>query len=637
MQRLLRLFWSLLMLGVCYEGCRLFFLMLHRNLFTHNLVSQVAATFWYGLRFDAAAILFINGLYLLALILPPRLTRQYLQGWNLWFAISNGFFMLVNLGDTEYFQFTGKRLTWGSLAIIKDIREQAFQISAYYWYYPIIALGLIVLFYQAQLKLTLPLLESSQPMSRQKARWLKLGEVIATLLVIGMGTRGGMQTKPLHIAHAMEFAGDPNLAQLTLNSSFTLLRSGKQKHLQPVHYLPNWDAVVTAINEDQVFAPIHPLAGHKTNVVIVILESFNLEYMGLDGSNPSYTPFLNELSQKGTFFVNHFANGRRSIDALPSILAGLPNLMEDPFITSPYQSNQVIGLPSLLKKQGYDTYFFHGGHNGTMFFDAMAKMFGVEHYVGENEYPYSGHFDGQWGIFDEPFLQYVVERLDRAPAPFMASVFTLSSHHPYTIPSEYKGRFPKGSLEIHESIGYTDYALRRFFETAAKKPWFSNTLFILTADHTSKSSDQRYDTPIGRFRVPLIFYHPGQPRLPLFHPESLVEQADIMPTVLNLLGVPVDEPMARFGHSLVSDTPKKLTVPIVFHGSGNYWMVADDFAMHYGDSGELVFFNWHLGADDHHVTIPPQEELHYKNFLESRIQYFVEGMLENRINISLKK
>lgn len=312
-------------------------------------------------------------------------------------------------------------------------------------------------------------------------------------------------------------------------------------------------------------------------------------------------------------------------------------LITDPFITSPYQSNQVIGLPSLLKKQGYDTYFFHGGHNGTMFFDAMAKMFGVEHYVGENEYPYSGHFDGQWGIFDEPFLQYVVERLDRAPAPFMASVFTLSSHHPYTIPSEYKGRFPKGSLEIHESIGYTDYALRRFFETAAKKPWFSNTLFILTADHTSKSSDQRYDTPIGRFRVPLIFYHPGQPRLPLFHPESLVEQADIMPTVLNLLGVPVDEPMARFGHSLVSDTPKKLTVPIVFHGSGNYWMVADDFAMHYGDSGELVFFNWHLGADDHHVTIPPQEELHYKNFLESRIQYFVEGMLENRINISLKK
>ena len=88
--------------------------------------------------------------------------------------------------------------------------------------------------------------------------------------------------------------------------------------------------------------------------------------------------------------------------------------------------------------------------------------------------------------------------------PFMTSVFTASSHHPYNVPAEYQGRFPEGKLPMHKCIGYTDYALRRFFESASKQPWFANTLFVLTADHTNQSCRNVYETDLGVFSVPIV-------------------------------------------------------------------------------------------------------------------------------------
>lgn len=618
---------------IIYEGCRLFFFLSHRNLFSASPSPDIIIAFWHGLRFDLATLLYINTPYLLLRLIPltrrPGLPHRLL---NLWFAVSNAFFIFVCMGDTEYFHFTGKRLTMGSLGIIRDMREQAGQITLYYWYYPVLALFIFAALWRWQIHLTRPV----KPWRQRRPRIVSVLKVTLFVALWGLGARGGLQTKPLHIAHAMEYATDPNLAQLTLNSAFTLLRSGKQNHLRSVSFFPRWDDMVERVLREQKFSDHAPLAGQKPNIVLIIMESFNFEYMGHHDGTTNYTPFLNELAAKSVFYPLHFANGRRSIDALPSILAGLPNLMEDPLITSPYQSNQVVGLPSILAQNGYDTWFFHGGQNGTMFFDVMAKMLGVQHYVGLNEYPHSGHFDGKWGIFDEPFFQHVANKLDEIPGPFMASVFSLSSHHPYAIPPELKGRFPKGKLEIHESIGYADYALRRFFDTAATKPWFNNTLFIITADHTSKSETPLFESNIGRYRVPLLFYHPSQTDLGLAPPTSLVEQADIMPTVLNLLGLKTTDPMARFGHSLVTKETTPLKVPIVFHEGGQYWLVADDTAMRYTDADHQVFFDWRTGGVEQPTSVGAGRQKELREFLESRVQYFNTGMLENRINLPLK-
>lgn len=143
-----------------------------------------------------------------------------------------------------------------------------------------------------------------------------------------------------------------------------------------------------------------------------------------------------------------------------------------------------------------------------MNFDGFTNHVGFEKYYGKNEYNNNKDYDGNWGIFDEPFLQYLGKQLTKTQQPFLASVFTLSSHHPYTIPAQHMNRFPKGTMIVHETVGYTDYAVRRFFEYAKQQPWFENTLFVITADHSALTETKEFKTALGLYRIPVIFYSP---------------------------------------------------------------------------------------------------------------------------------
>jgi uncharacterized sulfatase len=244
------------------------------------------------------------------------------------------------------------------------------------------------------------------------------------------------------------------------------------------------------------------------NIMIIIVESLSAEYMGIYNQYTGYTPFLDSLSKAGVCMRNHFANGRESIDAVPAVVASMPKLMDEPYITSKYQANNIAGLASILKflatllPFSWCKKWFDG-------FRRFSQIAGFQNYYGLNEYPNKKDFDGNWGIFDEPFLQFCAKNTEQQQ-PFVNTIFTLSSHSPYTIPAKYLGRFRKGPLEIHESIGYADYALRQFFENSKHTPWFKNTLFIITGDHTQQNSEPKYNNEMGAYRVPLILFHGSQ-------------------------------------------------------------------------------------------------------------------------------
>ncbi|MFM1875146.1 MAG: hypothetical protein RL266_883, partial [Bacteroidota bacterium] len=288
------------------------------------------------------------------------------------------------------------------------------------------------------------------------------------------------------------------------------------------------------------------LSEDSTNVVIIIIESLATEYVGaLNGLEHGYTPFLDSLCGVSLVFRNGFANGHRSIEGIPAVVASIPTLMYEAFITSEFAKNRISSLASLLKRTGYHTSFIHGGNENSMNFESFADIadYDIIHNRWDHPFP-TEHYDGYWGISDHYLLQNCVERFDGFPEPFFSSVFTLSSHHPYTLPEEYKDRFPKGTLPIHESIGYADESLKLFFSKAATSKWFANTLFIITADHTSLSDHAQYQSKLGSLRIPIIFYHPTDT---FFSGTSTVvmQQTDIMPTLLALLNY--DEPFFCFG------------------------------------------------------------------------------------------
>jgi phosphoglycerol transferase MdoB-like AlkP superfamily enzyme len=365
--------------------------------------------------------------------------------------------------------------------------------------------------------------------------------------LIVLGARGGTQLRPITINTAALYTSAQNIP-LVLNTPFSILTTIQAPKSSAHIYFND-------VKVKEIYNPIQTINGkgkyEGRNIILIILESFSYEYIGGLNNTKGYTPFLDSLMKNSYVFTNGYSNGLVSIDALPSLFAGIPSLMNTPYILSQQSLNQLSTLPSELVKQGYQTSFYHGGTNGTMGFNAFCSIAGIQSYKGLKEYPFPDRdYDGSWGVYDLPYLQYYVDEINSMKKPFFSSVFTLSSHHPYTIPVKFKGVFPKGNLKVHETIGYTDYALNMFFKKAQKEDWYKNTLFVITADHPSKSKGKYFNNFSGKFHVPIIFYDPNKNLIG--KSEKPAKQADIFATLLNMVSNDKKQ-IFSFGQDLFGD------------------------------------------------------------------------------------
>ncbi|WP_439882283.1 LTA synthase family protein [Pontibacter sp. MBLB2868] len=600
-----------------YMLLRFIFYVFNYSSFADASSAQTLLAFIYGLRFDLAAITAVNAPFILLSLFPwgNVLHPIYQRSLKVWFLLSNAPFIALALVDIEFFKFIGKRSSNELATITGDIADQLGQLVQYYWYLVVAFVLLVYLLNKVYPALRKPY-RLQQSILLRSIRLL----VVAALAVVAI--RGGMQLKPLRVSHA--FVLEPaSLGHLSLNSPFTFIKGIGQPQLEQKHYFPDQESMLRAMSYNPAQYRHQTGAQQRENVVIIILESFAAEYVGALNEGRGYTPFLDSLATKGILFSNAFANGRKSIEALPSILAGVPSLMQEPYITSAYQANKLEGLGTVLQHAGYRTAFFHGAANGTMGFNNFSKIAGVQEYYGLDEYPESlkdKDFDGQWGIFDEPYLQYVATKLTEFDKPFLATLFTLSSHHPYTVPQKYKGRFPKGDLEIHESIGYADHALQEFFKTASKQPWYQNTLFILTADHTQKSIAPAYQNELGHFRVPLILFHPDK-TFQAVRPDQVVQHADIMPSVVDYLNLRADH-MLPFGKSMFSAKDKG---EAILFNDNSYYLVQQDQVTELTADDQVKFYTFPAFS-------PVQTaDASSAGKLKAYVQYFRSAMVNNKL------
>lgn len=384
-------------------------------------------------------------------------------------------------------------------------------------------------------------------------RWV--GWIVSIGLLL-LGLRGGVRLKPLSIVDAAH-PDCPACTPFVLNTTFCMLRALEQPPLPP------WpEAPPSAEPYPRPFRPSpHFGFAQRYNVVLFILESFSAEYV-----KQGYAPFLASLLAKGASVRWGFATNSRSAEGVPALLSGLPSWGEEPLIFTPYATQIRGSLPELLQRWGYVTVFFHGGNNGTMLLDSYARQAGFSEYVGRKEYPQPDRdYDGTWGIWDGPFFAYAAQRLRQLPEPFFATIFSLSSHHPYAVPPELKDSFPGGSLPVHRSVQYADWALRQFFAAVDTMAWAQRTLFVFTADHTGPSESEY--APARAFWVPIGFYLPGR-AVPAC--DSLGSHLDILPSVLDAIGYPYEAQV--WGHSVWDTLEARWAaykpLPLLFHAVG---------------------------------------------------------------------
>ena len=221
-----------------------------------------------------------------------------------------------------------------------------------------------------------------------------------------------------------------------------------------------------------------------------------------------------------------------------------------------------------------------------MGFDSFARMSGFDDYIGYEHYPRTKEdVDGMWGIWDEPFFKYFGNYLDTVPQPFLAAIFSLSSHHPFIVPDKYKDTFKKGPVPIVEVVGYSDHALRNFFNDISETPWFDNTLFVITADHTNESFHEEFQNNFGSFCIPVIFYKPGSDLKGVKN--RIAQQIDIMPTVLNYLNY--DEEYIAFGNDLLNDSEESFA----FNTNGStYHIYMKDHILEMVDNEVIGLYNY---------------------------------------------
>ncbi len=583
-----------------------------------------------GLRFDFFAVSVMALIPFVVLFVFWRLQKEL---WFRWLFVALFFLphlpgFIINLGDIEFVNFTGRRLTWDSLMVFREAPGKLGQMVATYW--QLFLWSNLVLLLTGLLAYLCVVRREPEPFG-DPLRWnlkKRAGFGLLIVLVLFLGARGGLQKKPLGFAHAQVFSL-PMMNNLVMNSAFTILQTTQRKSLERAEFFDSQEQMLALMNGSlpgpSLIEGLRPKA--KQNIVLIILESFALEYMG---PGAGYTPFLNSLAAKGLFFQNHFANGRRSIEGIGAILGGIPALMEEPFLSSQYMSNYFVGLGSKLKELGYHTSFFHGGENGTFYFDSFTRSLGIDHYFGSKEYPNKGDFDGTWGIFDEPFLHFMAEKLQQFPQPFFSTVFTLSSHNPFPIPEKYRGRFPKGVGDIHESIGYADFALEQFFKEAAQQPWYDHTLFIITADHTYKSWRPGWNNEVSNYRVPLILFHPKW-KAPALDTNQVTQQIDILPTILDFVGLPERERNYLARSVFV---PGERTA-LVF-GDHKYHLIGKDHFLTYQRRGQVEaadfkFFSRQDLSETQPLSEPAGQREKYVQTLKANIQYFSQGLWDNKI------
>ena len=589
------LVWRIVLLYAVLMLCRTAFYLYNAAVLGPLTWAEVWPLLAGALKFDTASVVYADGVFILLSLLPlPLRERRWYRAVLFWYYVAVNAVLVVatNLADTVYFRYTQKRFTADEIFFADN--DNSLQLVGKFmaenWYLVLLWIALTALLawgYRRRVR-------EESIFSRGWAYYIGNTVIFAAAAGLSVaGIRGGMtrMTRPITLSNATLYTADSGKANLILSNPFCILRTigsaGSVKYKK--HFAPEELA--------RRFTPVHQpadsaavnLAGR--NVVVFIMESMSAEHSAYlcpevyaDREVKGFTPFLDSLMQNGLVFKRMYANGTRSIQAMPSVLGSIPSF-RTPFVLMPQSLGESRQLPAMLADKGYATLFFCGSEHGSMGFGAYARSAGVERLVSRENYEVrhgTGDFDGYWGIWDEPFLQFMGEELAATPEPFFATLFTLSSHHPFVVPEQYAATLPDGYTRIHKGVAYDDQAFRRFFHRFGGEEWFRRTIFVFVADHVSseKFAEKTRSYP-GNMHIVGFIHTPdgalqGEVR-------EVTQQLDIMPTVLGLTGN--TEPYFAFGRDVLNE-PQRPRWSVSY--DGKFRALTDDGAVVLDDSGTEV-------------------------------------------------
>jgi len=537
-------------------------------------------SFIVGMRFDAATISMIYLVFFLLLLIPVKRNLyykiiQYLMFW------AGAFLYGFIFGDMIYYPHAGRHTSAEIFIVIREWKDIIRMGVKDYLLVLFLGAGFII----AILLVIRKIIIKNFQFERKTLNWKEIFQYsVSIVLVFLLGIiaiRGGLQRKPLMPAMAFH-SENLFLGNLSLNGGYTILKALYQKDrlkMPPGDPQKSFIAITEIYRQKGVERtnPEYPFYVHRSstgnpkkyNIVLFILESFSAKDLSLYGHPADATPFLHSISKKGFLFRNGFATGQRSMAALPSVVSSMPTLYGKLYINSSYQANRQTGLGTLLSQMGYKTFFTYAAFSGSMGFSSYAKIAGFEEIITKESLNAGKEMDdGTWGTFDHYTFSAMNQKYCESEKPFLSVIFSLNPHSPYSLPADYKKKYPPShpNSDFFNAMRYVDDSLRDFFQLAEKEKYFKNTIFIFTSDHTFGEKNG-----MDRFRIPILFYAPGI--IPPGESSRIASQTDILPTILEILDADVS--YSGVGTSLFSPASGR---GILDMGDLMGW-VADDYLL----------------------------------------------------------
>lgn len=624
--------YRLILAYLFYFIARVLFLLYNLSLLKVSSIGQFFELAYHGLAFDTTAILYANGLFILLSILPfwYNTEKKYQKLLMYVYFIFNLIAYSTNFIDFIYYKYIFSRTSIAVLGVLEHEENKASMFTRFmftYWHvyllFFLMALLWIYLYRKVKISVTNPKNKLNYFLSSI------IGLLVIATLAIG-GIRGDFKksTRPINLVDANRHVKQPQHADVVLNTPFSIIRTINQTSFKKVDLVDS-----NLVNE--YFKPTKQYSNYpesKPNIVIFITESYGREYLGSFNKEMNipnyrgYTPFIDSLAQHSLIYTNAFANGRKSIHGMSSVLSGIPSF-EDAFTSSPYPKQKIQSIVSILNELGYNTSFFHGAPNGSMGFLGFSNILGFDHYYGKTEFNNDDEFDGSWGIWDEPFFQFMKETLDKKKQPFFSTIFTVSSHEPYIVPEKYRGKFPEGDITMHKCVGYTDFAFKRFFEEAKKMPWYNNTIFIITADHGNLKNYDEYRKVLNRDAVPILIFKPNSDLVGVNN--ELAQQIDIYPTIIDLIGY--KKPFRSWGRSLVGD--KDVKPFVISYNSGGYQLQMGKYICNFDGKEITGYFDINDKGLEHNLIKKKTPEMErVGEACKAFIQDYMEKIIDQKLD-----
>lgn len=562
---------SVLILLAMYTLLRLALLLYNLDVADSVPTAVFAESFFNGLRFDLKLVAFACILPVLSILSTSAMAaRGFQRGWMTFFSSFTFFLGMIELDFYREFHQRLNSLFFQYLsedpATVVSMLWHGFPVLSYLFAWSVATWLLYRAFQRADRSTGQRGKEFAALKAQTPAWYIRYSAFSLCLLVTLAAARGTLQQGP-PLRWGGAFTTEYLFAnQLGLNGTLSLVEAAKSKlssrqdniwksGLAPGQALDTARQMLVMPEEQLVdtdsaavrrlMTPVARGMPPIRNVIIILLESFAGHYVGALGSSGAITPYFDRLSREGLLFSRFFANGTHTHQGMFATMACFPNLPGFEYLMQqPEGTHQFSGLPRLLGERGYDDLYVY---NGDFAWDNQAGFFsnqGMRNFIGRNDYLDPVVSDPTWGVSDQDMFDRAYSELQAnyGNRPFYALLQSLSNHTPYALPDKLPVEPVSGFGHLDEhltAMRYSDWALGQFFEKARGLPYFDETLFVILGDHGFGSPEQLTEMDLYRFYIPMLLIAPGIQQAYGQRIDIAATQVDVVPTIMGLLGQPV--------------------------------------------------------------------------------------------------